>query len=275
MQFSSVQTLFILATIMKQVSAQDIVNALIEDMGMAENQNDYYNYALTADDSDLQPFLDLYSKGFEEADMSSRYDMLTEAGMSSELSSFATHLPWYSSRIVPLLTATGDDYDEDDYDSYDDYDDYDDYDYTGTGSYLDPTGFESEYQTDDFKSGSSNARSSDIASKTTSFASSVARNTESHEVGSSVTSSGAGSSVKSSGAGSSVKSSGAGSSGKSSEAGSSIADSSKSSDSNSQSSKSSEASSANNAMGGFAHNSDILGGLSIGVSAVMLGLALL
>ncbi|GME84319.1 unnamed protein product [Ambrosiozyma monospora] len=108
MQFSSVQTLLIMATIMKKVSAEEILSALFDDM--SANVYDYYNYALTADTSALQPYLDLYNQGYLTADVSSKYEMLTKAGMSSELSSFATGLPWYSSRILPQL----DDKDESD-----------------------------------------------------------------------------------------------------------------------------------------------------------------
>ncbi|GME80169.1 unnamed protein product [Ambrosiozyma monospora] len=60
-------------------------------------------YVLTAASSDVQPFLDLYSQGYLTLDQYSQYDMITEAGMSSEFSSFATQLPWYSSRILPEL----------------------------------------------------------------------------------------------------------------------------------------------------------------------------
>ncbi|GMF02966.1 unnamed protein product [Ambrosiozyma monospora] len=236
MQFTIFQKLAILSVIMTEAAAKELLSALLEDM--FDEQDEYESYVETADDT--QVFVDIYSKGYLTIeDDASLEAILTESSISSELSSFATHLPWYSSRIVPLLTASETDYDDDDY-YYSDY--------TESGNYIESTDFESDYQTDDFEYGESSTQSSNFSSKTASSESSDVKNTDSHEAESS--------------------------SKPSFESESSKADSSESSANGAQSSKSSETSS-NNAVAGFGHDSGILGGLSIGISAMMFGLALL
>ncbi|GME78962.1 unnamed protein product [Ambrosiozyma monospora] len=103
MHFNHPKTLFLLSLVPQLTKANELLTALFQDM--VENSNEYYSYILTAKTSDYGVLLDLEQDGFLTKDYYEEMpDMLTKSSKyTSGFSSFATHLPWYSSRILPLL----------------------------------------------------------------------------------------------------------------------------------------------------------------------------